>query len=213
MRKGISSMKTTTLNGFMLILFTICFLGLPGCVPTSENIDLIAPEEVVTVVASRIPTVKPTSPVIATPTPLASPRPRFIYVIEVTPPENSVMTVGEYNSQRVYLYENQLVCVEVYVESVIQPRVELSYETIMDHINLQVDGIDRSFIGLIKVAEATQNESETEGVPTYFYDGIPSTICWQADLTEGIHEATFQVRQMDGNVLSYSWRFELTGDD
>lgn len=212
MRKGNISMKTITLNGFMLILFIICCLGLSGCVPTSENIDLIAPEEVITVVASRIPTVKPTSPVITTPTSLASPQPRFIYVIEVTPPENSVITLSEYNSQRRF-YESLSVCVEVYIESIIQPRVELSYETIVDHINLQVDGTDLPSTGIIIFEEATQNGTKNEGIPTYFYDGNPSRICGQADLSEGIHEATFQVRQTDGNVLSYSWHFELTGDE
>jgi hypothetical protein len=35
-------------------------------------------------------------------------------------------------------------------------------------------------------------------------------VCWGADLVPGIYETTYEYTQTSGNVLSYTWSFEIT---
>jgi hypothetical protein len=63
----------------------------------------------------------------------------------------------------------------------------------------------------VSVMEATQTLlltiQEINGTPTYL--GDPITYCTPMPLEPGQHQATFQVRQTSGDVLTYTWSFKI----
>jgi hypothetical protein len=185
------------------------FFSLPSCVPATGNIESTVPEEVVTVLATRIPTSVPISLVSITPTHFPQPQSRPHYLVKVDPLENSEMTLNEYNIKEDIMDLSQAVCVDVNLRYIVQTGDDLSVENMSDRINLEVDGVERLLVRVLE--ESTLNWTEIEGTRTYF-SGL-NMYCWQAELEEGSHHAEFRVRQTDGNLLSYSWYFTLTPDE
>jgi len=42
------------------------------------------------------------------------------------------------------------------------------------------------------------------------FSGGILTVCWNVDLVAGIYESTYEYTQTSGNILSYTWSFEIT---
>jgi hypothetical protein len=59
---------------------------------------------------------------------------------------------------------------------------------------------------LVRTSEAGGALSDERGN----YIGGILIICWEVELAPGVYEATYEYTQTSGNVLSYTWSFEIT---
>jgi hypothetical protein len=63
-------------------------------------------------------------------------------------------------------------------------------------------------IPVCDVAMVSVVDGETNEKGNFSYGVL--TVCWNVDLVPGIYEATYEYTQTSGNVLSYTWSFEIT---
>lgn len=137
------------------------------------------------------------------------------YIDNVFPRENSKIPLKSYIHEIPEIPMGSIntgfasnICVDFEPGSLMQPGDFLIDEIlILERIVLKVDDITRS--GRPKLASLTVEVlTGEEGIivaewPTFVM------FCWDAPVEIGIHEVEFLFTQVDGNIASYSWQFEI----
>jgi hypothetical protein len=155
------------------------------------------------------------------PIPTARPRPDF--VLETAPAESQVLPVSLYEAQRSFPglpadqwddidgYDSS-VCLKVETGSLAQKGDDFrddSDSTMKNRVTMIIDDMEAqaTYVGGILLQRI--NVLDIDGQPVMM--GVePRLICGLVVLEPGVHEVLFQFRQTSGDILEYTWHFELT---
>lgn len=154
----------------------------------------------------------PTTPTPLPPMPHAEPTPDYLVVF---PRPGSVLTTTEYSELGRSIGWSDgadKICVGVNPGEVMEPGDLSDGDRWLSTTHLVVDGlrVDKYDSVLKKNLSGREYRDKDTGELLYKApDGSPFSVCYDAELTMGRHTVSYVIQQTSGNILEYTWYFEI----